>query len=157
MKISVVPDQICAYTGDADDERDQNLEESCKYKTLLSLVNVLGSKTLLDDVLVEAPVTQVGKPHGTYNQDDTRKCEVGIIGDVGVQVCLTLNYKVEVAVTGNVSQTFHNLTQSGDGTVNTKVRSNGLQSKESGDKTTTNQECNLHYIGPCNRCKTTVD
>ena len=56
-------DVECADTRENGDDRHDELEEAGEDETLLSLLDALGCKTLLDDVLVESPVSQVSQPH----------------------------------------------------------------------------------------------
>ena len=65
-------DVECAYTRKNHDERDENLEETREDETLLRFLDVLCCETLLDDVLVESPVSEVGEPERTYDGHETR-------------------------------------------------------------------------------------
>ena len=132
----------CTYTWENHDERNEELEETCENKTLLSLIDALRSKTLLDDVLVESPVTEVCKPESTYESHETRYvCE-------GLRVVRFLDHKMEVGIVCiltcckgcvNVSETLESSTVSGS-----------LESEERCDETTTNEEHHLHHVSPCN-------
>ena len=85
-------DIVCADTREAYDERNQYLEEAGEHEALLGFVDALRGKTLLDDVLVEAPVAQICQPYAADNRSDTRhvsKCALAVA---------LLNYQVQVAV-----------------------------------------------------------
>ena len=58
----LVVEVIGQDTGDDDHEGDEQLEESREHDTELTLLQALGSEGALHDVLVEAPVEEVGNP-----------------------------------------------------------------------------------------------
>jgi len=132
----------CADTWENHDERNDELEETCKHETLLCLIDALGSETLLDDVLVEAPVTEVCEPYTTDYGSDTRyvsecACIVRLLDD-----------EVEVGILGvfscrescvDILETLHCSTVTGS-----------LESEPCCDETTTDKEEHLHNVCPCN-------
>ena len=73
-----VDDEECADTRDTYDERDENLQECSEDHTFLSLREVFRSQTFLYDILVEAPVAEVGEPQRTEDKDYARAVEIRV-------------------------------------------------------------------------------
>ena len=140
---------VSAHTRKHHDERNEELEEAGEDKTLLSLIHTLGCKTLLDDVLVEAPVTEVCKPYSTHNSHNTRHiCK-------SARIVRLLDDKMEVGVPGiftsckcriYIPETFHSSTVSGS-----------LEGEPGCDKTAAYKEKDLHNVSPGHRCKTAIN
>ena len=106
----VVNDIVCTNTRDTNNKRNQNLQESSEYHTFLCFVKVLCSKTLLDDVLVEAPITKVSKPQSTHDNHDTWNIKVWVLGNLS-NLRIAVHNEVEVFVTWNLCQFRINLTE----------------------------------------------
>ena len=143
-------DVVCADARETYDERDQNLEEAGKYETLLCLVDALGCKTFLDDVLVEAPVTEVGEPYAADHSRNTRH-----VGKCAFAVAL-LDDKVEVAVVEVVtgSEVVEDVAETGECSFSSAYSG---ECEERGDETAAHEEYNLEHVSPCHRCKSSVD
>ena len=73
-----VHDEECTNAGDTNNERNKYLKECCENHTLLCLRERFCGETLLDDILVEAPVANVCKPESTEDKHDARAVEVWV-------------------------------------------------------------------------------
>ena len=110
------------------------------------------ANTLLNDILVETPITQVGEPNTTNNSSNTRnvsKCSC---------IVTLLNNKMEVHIccvrTGSKVCIY---SAQSSKSICSEHLSHLAQGNKSCNQTTTYKEGNLHNVCPCNRCKTTVD
>ena len=86
--------------GDArhhDQQRDQELEEGGQHDALLGFVDVLGGEAALDDVLVEAPVAEVGHPHAAEDHRQARQVLVERIVGVEDHVEVVVRHLVRAA------------------------------------------------------------
>src|SRR5690554_7740461 len=73
LQVGMVEQHIGSNPGNDNNDGDQNLQISTKNQSLLGFLQVLSGQTFLNDVLVKAPVTQIGQPHGTKNNRQSRK------------------------------------------------------------------------------------
>ena len=141
---------VGADTGEAHDEGDEDFEETGEHQAFLGFFHALGGKALLDDVLVEAPITQVGKPYATHDGGDA-----GHIGEAG-RVVAFLDDQVEVCVVQMVAggEVREDVVQTAQ---DTGVAADGLEGEPGGDEAAAHQEGNLQDVRPGHGGKTAVD
>ena len=143
-------DVVCADTGDADDEGDQYLEEACEHESLLGFVYALGGKTLLYNVLVEAPVAEVGDPDGAHYGRDT-----GHVGErAGIMALLHNEVQMRVVEVVARREVGEDIADTGHNTLSAADRA---EREHRGDKTAADKEHYLEHVSPRHGRKASVD
>ena len=143
-------DVVGADAGENDDEGDEDLQETGEDKTLLRLLGALGSETLLDDILVEAPVAEVREPYATHHG-----CDAGHVGEGAGAVAL-LDDEVQVAV-GEVLAGGEVGVEVAETRPDAVASTDGLQCEPSRYETAAHEEDDLHDVRPGHRGQTAVD
>ena len=121
-----------------------------EHETLLGFVYALGGKTLLYDVLVEAPVAEVGEPDSAHYGRDT--------GNVGERagVMALLNYEVQMRVVEVVAgrEVGEDIADTGHDALSAADRA---EREHCGDETAADQEHHLEHVSPRHGRKTSVN
>ena len=123
------------------DERDEQLEEGRESQALLRFGQRFGGKRPLDDVLVEAPVVEVGHPQSADEHRNAR--QIMVFGVVFRQNQMH-------TVTRHVGEMLDALHYGA-------VRTDDLQRHHGGDKAAQHEQNDLQDIRPSHRRETTGD
>ena len=150
--VGILHDVVGADTGQHHDKRNENLQEAGEDESFLGLVDVLGGQSFLDDILVEAPVAEVGEPHAAHHGGDA-----GHVGE-GIGIVALLYHEMEVYVlrVGTRGEVVKHFAQCAE-CVGAEHAGHLAEGHIGGDQTAAHEECHLHHIGPCHRGQTTVD
>ena len=142
--------------GDDDDERQDHLEAARERQPALSLLQRLARQRPLDDVLVAAPVEQVGHPHAAQEHAEARQQLVGVLARarvVGVDQLARAQDHVEA-----VRQVLHQLDEARQHAAAGPVgRAVGVERQHGREQSAADEHDHLHHVGPGDGLQAAVD